>query len=59
VTYKIEQHGECCKLGVVHDEFEGETQTYRMVGGGWPATLAGIKTLLETGKPPNYNPMAA
>jgi uncharacterized protein YndB with AHSA1/START domain/DNA-binding transcriptional ArsR family regulator len=59
VTYEIEQHGECCRLTVVHDEFEGETQTYRMVGGGWPATLSGLKTLLETGKPLNYNPMAA
>jgi uncharacterized protein YndB with AHSA1/START domain/DNA-binding transcriptional ArsR family regulator len=58
VTYEIEQQGECCKLTVVHDEFEGETQTYRLVGNGWPVTLAGIKTLLETGKPLNYDPMA-
>src|SRR5262249_27084037 len=58
VTYEIEQQGECCKLTVVHDEFEGETQTYQLVGNGWPVTLAGIKTLLETGKPLNYDPMA-
>jgi uncharacterized protein YndB with AHSA1/START domain/DNA-binding transcriptional ArsR family regulator len=58
VTYEIEEQGECCKLTVVHDEFAGETQTYRLVGNGWPVTLAGIKTLLETGKPLNYDPMA-
>jgi uncharacterized protein YndB with AHSA1/START domain/DNA-binding transcriptional ArsR family regulator len=59
VTYEIEQRGECCKLTVVHDEFEGETQTYRMAGDGWPATLSGLKTLLETGQPLNYNSRAA
>ncbi|MGA7322945.1 MAG: SRPBCC domain-containing protein [Rhodomicrobium sp.] len=58
VTYEIEQQAECCKLTVVHDEFEGETQTYRLVGDGWPATLSGLKTLLETGKPLQYDPMA-
>lgn len=59
VTYEIEQHGECCKLSVLHDDFAAETTTYKLVGGGWPATLAGIKTLLETGKPLNYDPRAA
>lgn len=59
VTYEIEQRGECCKLNVVHDDFDGETATYKQVGGGWPATLAGLKTLLETGKPLNYDPRAS
>jgi uncharacterized protein YndB with AHSA1/START domain/DNA-binding transcriptional ArsR family regulator len=58
VTYEIEQEGECCRLTVVHDNFDGETETYRLVEGGWPATLSGIKTLLETGKPLNYDPRA-
>lgn len=59
VTYEIEQQGECCRLTLTHDEFEGETATYQNSGGGWPGILSGLKTLLETGQPLNYNPMAA
>ncbi len=59
VTYEIEQQGDCCKLTVTHDDFAGETPTYQIVGGGWPGILSGLKTLLETGQPMGYNPMAA
>jgi uncharacterized protein YndB with AHSA1/START domain/DNA-binding transcriptional ArsR family regulator len=59
VTYEIKQQGDCCRLTLTHDEFEGETATYQNTGGGWPGILAGLKTLLETGQPLNYDPMAA
>lgn len=59
VTYEILQQGECCRLTLTHDEFDGETPTYQISGGGWPGILSGLKTLLETGQPLNYNPMAA
>lgn len=59
VTYEIQQQGDCCRLTLTHDEFEGETATYHNTGGGWPGILSGLKTLLETGQPLNYNPMAA
>ena len=59
VTYEIIQQGDCCRLTLTHDEFEGETATYNNTGGGWPGILSGLKTLLETGKPLDYNPMAA
>ena len=59
VTYEIQQQGECCRLTLTHDEFEGETNTYKNTSGGWPGILSGLKTLLETGQPLNYNPMAA
>lgn len=59
VTYEIEQQGDCCRLTLVHDDFDGATATYERVGGGWPGILSGLKTLLETGKPLEYNPMAA
>lgn len=49
VSYEIEGLGELCKLTVLHDKFDGETATYRNVGGGWPMILSGLKTLLETG----------
>ncbi len=59
VTYEIHQQGDCCRLTLTHDEFEGETNTYKNTSGGWPGILSGLKTLLETGQPLNYNPMAA
>jgi uncharacterized protein YndB with AHSA1/START domain/DNA-binding transcriptional ArsR family regulator len=49
VTWEIEPAGELCILTLVHDQFDGETQTYRNTGGGWPMVLSNLKTLLETG----------
>ena len=54
VTYEIEQQGNCCKLTLTHDHFDGETATFKSVGDGWPIILSGLKTLLETGKPLAY-----
>lgn len=51
VTWTIEKMGEACRLTLVHDEFEGETKTYREVEHGWSEILSGLKTLLETGRP--------
>ena len=52
VTWEIEpQDGGICKLTVVHDEFDGETATYRTVATGWNLVLSGLKTLVETGEP--------
>ena len=49
VSWEIEPKGELCKLTVVHDGFETETETYRSVSGGWPYILSGLKTVIETG----------
>lgn len=54
VTYEIEQQDGLCKLTLVHDDFDGESATYKSVAGGWPGILSGLKTLLETGEPLNY-----
>jgi len=51
VTWLIERMGDVCKLTLVHDDFDGETATYKSVGEGWNPILSGLKTLLETGKP--------
>ena len=59
VTWQIDQQGDCCRLSLIHDEFETETPTWHIVGGGWPGILSGLKTLLETGNPLGYDPMAA
>ncbi|MBC7998252.1 MAG: SRPBCC domain-containing protein [Leptolyngbya sp.] len=57
VTYEILQQGDCCRLTLVHDQFDSETNTFKNSGGGWPGIISGLKTLLETGEPLNYNPM--
>ncbi|MGH2455727.1 MAG: ArsR/SmtB family transcription factor [Candidatus Limnocylindria bacterium] len=51
VTFEITPMGEVCRLCLVHDQFEGETETYRGVAMGWNPVLSGLKTLLETGEP--------
>lgn len=51
VSFDIEDTDRGLKLSVVHDKFEGETDTYREVGNGWPYILSGLKTVLETGSP--------
>ena len=37
-------------LILTHDDFDGETSTYRSVAHGWVPILSGLNTLLETGK---------
>ncbi|MCB9150171.1 MAG: SRPBCC domain-containing protein [Caldilineaceae bacterium] len=40
------------KVTVVHEDFEGETATYKgLQSGGWAWILSNMKTLLETGAP--------
>jgi uncharacterized protein YndB with AHSA1/START domain/DNA-binding transcriptional ArsR family regulator len=51
VTWTIEERGAATLLSLVHDEFDGETSTYRSVAHGWVPILSGLKTLLETGRP--------
>ncbi len=59
VTWEIEPRGEVCRLTVVHDDFDGVTETYTMVGSGWNPILSGLKTLLETGRPLVIGPAPA
>lgn len=48
VQYEIEQLGETCKLTLTHFDAAASKAG---VESGWPLILAGLKTLLETGKP--------
>ena len=52
-SYEIEPvaGSDIVKLTVTHDGFEGETETYKGVSGGWPILLNSLKSLLETGEP--------
>ncbi len=48
VQYEIEQLGETCKLTLTHFD---AAAAQAGVETGWPMIIAGLKTLLETGKP--------
>ncbi|WP_216204523.1 ArsR/SmtB family transcription factor [Amycolatopsis aidingensis] len=50
VTFQIEPLGQVLKLTVVHDDFDPGSVVLAAVREGWPALLAGLKTLLETGE---------
>jgi uncharacterized protein YndB with AHSA1/START domain len=39
------------KLRLVHDNFAGETATFKGSVTSWPLMLSSLKSLLETGKP--------
>jgi hypothetical protein len=50
VAYDIEDVGHgVVKLTVVHDGFEPGSHVLQAISEGWPAVLASLKTLLETG----------
>ncbi len=51
VTWEIVPRGETCLLTLTHDDFDGESATYKSVRLGWNPVLSGLKTLLETGSP--------
>ncbi|MFJ2475964.1 ArsR/SmtB family transcription factor [Streptomyces sp. NPDC087659] len=51
VTFEIEPAGDMVGLTVVHDGFEPGSAVLEGIGGGWPAILSSLKTLLETGEP--------
>ena len=50
VTFQIEPLGQMVRLTVLHDGFEPGSAVLEGVRQGWPAILAGLKTLLETGE---------
>lgn len=51
VSFEIEPQGELVRLTVVHDGFEPGSGVLSAVTNGWPAVIASLKTLLETGEP--------
>ncbi|NJM05517.1 metalloregulator ArsR/SmtB family transcription factor [Candidatus Gracilibacteria bacterium] len=53
VTWELEAMPEgVTKVTVIHEDFQGETATYKgLQSGGWTWILSNMKTLLETGEP--------
>lgn len=50
VSFEIEPTGDAVRLTVVHDDFDPGSVLLDSVSQGWPAIMARLKTLLETGK---------
>ena len=50
VTFELEPFKGQTRLTVVHDEFEDDSEMFRMISKGWPAVLSSMKSFLETGK---------
>ncbi|MFF3488365.1 ArsR/SmtB family transcription factor [Streptomyces sp. NPDC002701] len=50
VTYDIRPHGNIVRLTVTHEDLADEVAV-KEVSQGWPAVLANLKSLLETGSP--------
>jgi len=51
ISFEIEPQGELVKLTVIHEGFEPGSSVLEGVSQGWPAVIASLKTLLETGEP--------
>jgi len=51
VTFSIDPADQGVRLTVVHDGFEQDSAVAQMVSQGWPAVIASLKTLVETGEP--------
>ena len=54
ITWRITPGGPgTVKLTMLHEEMT--EKAYQGVSEGWPAILSGLKTLLETGRPLQFN----
>ena len=49
VVFTLEPHGELVKLTLTHEGFTKESRLLDGVSKGWPAILASLKSLLESG----------
>ena len=50
VCFQIEPMGPVCRLRVIHDQFQPDSQVYEQIRQGWSAILCSLKSLLETGE---------
>ena len=50
VAFDIEDMGPRVKLSLVHTGFAPGSRVLELIGGGWPAVLSSLKTMLETGE---------
>jgi uncharacterized protein YndB with AHSA1/START domain len=50
-TFELEPQGDAVKLTVIHEIDKRDSKFIKSVSNGWPALLASLKSLLETGEP--------
>jgi hypothetical protein len=50
-TFVLEPFGKLVKLTLTHEGFQEGSKMLSGVSKGWPAILASLKSLLETGQP--------
>jgi uncharacterized protein YndB with AHSA1/START domain len=50
LTYELEQQGDSVKLTIIHELDKRDSKFIQKVAVGWPALLASLKSLLETGE---------
>jgi uncharacterized protein YndB with AHSA1/START domain len=50
LTYELETQGDSVKLTVLHEMDKPDSTLIGMVSNGWPAILASLKSLIETGE---------
>ena len=50
LTYELEQLGDSVKLTVIHEIDRADSKFIEAVSNGWPAIMASLKSLLETGE---------
>ena len=59
VAFDIEPLGELVRLTLTHDQFPTPSLVRDAVSNGWPALVAGLKSMLETGRLPSSSSVAA
>jgi hypothetical protein len=50
VTVTVEPHHDIVRLTLIHTDLAGPAELDQ-ISAGWPAVLANLKSLLETGRP--------
>jgi uncharacterized protein YndB with AHSA1/START domain len=50
LTYELEPAGDMVKLTLIHESDQPDSKLIDAVSHGWPAILASLKSLLETGE---------
>jgi uncharacterized protein YndB with AHSA1/START domain len=55
VTFVLEPSNGAVKLTVTHEDFAEGSKTLPSISGGWPLVLSSLKSILETGKPLDFD----
>ncbi len=58
VVFTLAPHGKLVKLTLTHEGFEAGSKLLEGISKGWPAILASLKSLLETGNALTIPPVA-